>query len=439
MVFAEQNPGNTYYLEVTMFGAFAAATPTTSLTFRSDKVRALLVYLILHPAHVVSRVELVHLLYGDYSDPVGRKNLNLTLTRLRQSLAPVQAEMGMAFPLLEVERDQIRLNWQPAWHWADVLEFNALYTACGLHPHENLNYCAQCQLRLQRMVYLYAGDFMAGLQLADSPDFNEWRLWQQGSHLQQVMVALSALTEGALAAANYNHVQLYARRQIALVPWQERAHQQLMQALAAAGDHAAALIQFSTLKRILADRLQVEPSADTLAQMHLIQREAQAKASTPPLDIPSAQAVPPEAVRYVSTLLTDPINRLMTLVGPMNGSKELAQTVGRKLMGQFPQGVWYVGLADLPTTQPTVLAQAVAAAFQLTLPPDQDLVTSLCIYLRPRRLLLILDAFTPFIQPTAPEDGVTLVMDILQNAPQVTMLVVASRPLQLQQEIVYRL
>lgn len=106
MVFAEQNPGNTYYLEVTMFGAFAAATPTTSLTFRSDKVRALLVYLILHPAHVVSRVELVHLLYGDYSDPVGRKNLNLTLTRLRQSLAPVQAEMGMAFPLLEVERNR---------------------------------------------------------------------------------------------------------------------------------------------------------------------------------------------------------------------------------------------------------------------------------------------------------------------------------------------
>lgn len=96
----------------------------------------------------------------------------------------------------------------------------------------------------------------------------------------------------------------YARRQIALVPWQERAHQQLMQALAAAGDHAATLIQFSTLKRILADRLQVEPSADTLAQMHLIQREAQAKASTPPPDIPSAQAVPPEAVRYVSTLLT---------------------------------------------------------------------------------------------------------------------------------------
>lgn len=42
--------GNMYYLELMLFGSFAAASPPTPLAFRSDKVRALLAYLVLHPA-----------------------------------------------------------------------------------------------------------------------------------------------------------------------------------------------------------------------------------------------------------------------------------------------------------------------------------------------------------------------------------------------------
>lgn len=425
--------GNMYYLELMLFGSFAAASPPTPLAFRSDKVRALLAYLVLHPAHSASRTELLGLLYSDYPDQVGRKNLNLTLTRLRQSLAPVEARMGAEFSFLVAEREQVRLNWQPEWHWADVTEFDALQAACQFHPHQSLPHCGQCQPRLRRMVELYRGELLAGWQFADSPGFNEWCLWQQEIRFRQVVEALFALTEGALAAANYADAISLARQQINLIPWQERAYRQLIYALQATNQSAAAQAQFTRLKQTLAEKFQVEPGPETVALLKhgSAKTPAESSLSDPMLDAQS------QTVQALNRLLLDPVNRLITLLGPDGSAQaDMVQIVRQHLASHFPDGIWFVSLAECDPTQLETIVQAIAAAL-----PHSALSTqpSVLNYLRPRRLLLILDTFTPFIRPTAPADGVTLVMAILHDAPQVTMLVLASRPLQLQQEIVYRL
>ena len=435
---------NKYYLTVNLLGNVAAAALGTPLTFRSDKVRALLAYLIMHQGEPIARAELAFKLYSEYPDQVGRKNLSLTLTRLRQTLAPVQEIIGKT-PLLDSDREQVKLHWQPEHYWADVIEFAALQEACRFHPHESLIHCSQCYQRLKQMVSLHTGPFLADVQLKDSPDFNEWRLWHQEIYQQQLLELLYALTENALAAANYAEAITYARQQINLVPWQEQAHRQLIQAWMATDQPAAARSQFVALKKILAVKFQVAPGAETVALINSLNPK--------PIEVPAfpapATALSADdaaALEHLSRILLDPVNRLLTLLGSAeSGLTELAQRLGQRLEKQFPQGLVMVSLAQVDPTQPAALVQAIAAALPTqpsafspqpsTFSPQHSLLN----YLRPRRLLLVLDSFTPFIQPTAPEDGVTLVMDILQNAPQVTMLVVASRPLQLQQEIVYRL
>ncbi len=201
---------------------------------------------------------------------------------------------------------------------------------------------------------------------------------------------------------------------------------------------AAARSQFVALKKILAVKFQVAPGAETVALINSLNpKPIEVPAFPAPSNALSADDA--AALEYLSRILLDPVNRLLTLLGPAeSGLTELAQRLGQRLEKQFPQGLVMVSLAQVDPTQPAALVQAIAAALP-TQPSAFSPQPSLLNYLRPRRLLLVLDSFTPFIQPTAPEDGVTLVMDILQNAPQVTMLVVASRPLQLQQEIVYRL
>ena len=64
---------------------------------------------------------------------------------------------------------------------------------------------------------------------------------------------------------NYEQVQRYAERQLALEPWREEAHRQLMWALAMDGGRGAALAQYETCRRLLADELGVEPAEETVA------------------------------------------------------------------------------------------------------------------------------------------------------------------------------
>lgn len=63
----------------------------------------------------------------------------------------------------------------------------------------------------------------------------------------------------------YERAQRYARRQLALEPWREEAHRQLMRALALAGDRSAVLAHYKTCCRLLADELGVEPAPETTA------------------------------------------------------------------------------------------------------------------------------------------------------------------------------
>src|SRR5207248_548548 len=61
-------------------------------------------------------------------------------------------------------------------------------------------------------------------------------------------------------------------RHLALEPWWEAAHRQVMRLLAQRGQRAAALAQYQRCRQVLAEELQMEPDAETTALYAQIER-----------------------------------------------------------------------------------------------------------------------------------------------------------------------
>ncbi len=93
--------------------------------------------------------------------------------------------------------------------------------------------------------------------------FEEWVLLRREQHHRQALDTLHTLTTHYLEVGAYEQARYFAEKQLALEPWREEAHRQLMRTLALSGLRSAALAQYNTCRRILADELGIEPSAQT--------------------------------------------------------------------------------------------------------------------------------------------------------------------------------
>lgn len=158
-------------LHIQLFGAFQATVDGQPWDgFRSDKVRALLAYLVLEGATPRRRSQLMGLLWSSFKPTFARANLRMTLANLRQLLAP--------FDLLQTTRQTVHWytsapNWScDAWLLEQLLQDNQPTGA----------------ERWSALEGLYQGEFLPGLEEIDSLP---WQLWlqdkraQYASHIEQ--------------------------------------------------------------------------------------------------------------------------------------------------------------------------------------------------------------------------------------------------------------
>ncbi len=115
------------------------------------------------------------------------------------------------------------------------------------------------------MVALYRGQFMTGFYLDDCPEFETWLVREQEAWRQQVTGILDCLTVYHGLRRQYNEAQFYVKRWLELEAWQEEAHRYMMILLARMGKRGDALVQYETCRRVLAEELEVEPEAETIA------------------------------------------------------------------------------------------------------------------------------------------------------------------------------
>lgn len=227
--------------------------------FESNKVRALLAYLAIETERIHQRAQLATLLWPDHPDAMARSNLRHVLHQLRQTLAD-----DPATPLLLTTYQTVELN--PVFVLnTDVRHFTTLLATCARHSHSTLTDCPACMERYQQAARLYQGDFLAGLSFYGSEPFEEWAVIQRELLHQQALTVFFTLAAYHEAQGSYDQAQSCAQRQLALEPWREEAHRQLMRLLAYRGQRSAALAQYNQCRQLLADELGVEPSAETTA------------------------------------------------------------------------------------------------------------------------------------------------------------------------------
>lgn len=111
------------------------------------------------------------------------------------------------------------------------------------------------------------------------------------------------------------------------------------------------------------------------------------------LPIPMNSFIGREAeIRGVVGYLADKQTRLVTLTGPGGiGKTRLALQAATELLDAYPDGVWFIPLADL--VQPAHVITEIAAALTLPLEPSEDAIKQVVAYLSGKTLLLILDNF----------------------------------------------
>lgn len=123
---------------------------------------------------------------------------------------------------------------------------------------------------------------------------------------------------------------------------------------------------------------------------------------------------------------------LLTLTGPGGtGKTRLELQLAAEHLESFPDGVWLVELA--PVTEPLLVAQAVAAAVGLPLQGERPASEVLIDFLKPKRLLLLLDNCEHLIENCA-----ALASKLLRACPGLKILATSREPLGISGETVYR-
>ncbi|MBC8074696.1 MAG: SARP family transcriptional regulator, partial [Chloroflexales bacterium] len=221
-------------LSLSLLGPFQISAEGLAVSFPLATARALLAYLAIEADRAHSRELLAALLWPDQPQNAAYANLRQTLARARKALGP-HADIAA---LLTITPQT--LQWAGAGATVDTVRFERLLAECAAHPHPDLVGCAACAERLGQATELYRGELLHGLFLDKSQPFEEWLLVKREHTHRQAIEALHALTLHHEANAEYEQMRQCAARQLALEPWREEAHQQLMRALALSGERGAA-------------------------------------------------------------------------------------------------------------------------------------------------------------------------------------------------------
>ena len=253
-------------LTLTLLGGFAARHEGRPITgFRSQKARALLAYLVMEADRPRERATLAALFWPEMPDAPALRNLSQTLIWLRRAIGEGDP------PFLLLTRRQAQ------WNVAAAAEVDAPRFLALLERRTTPGAADLAALR--DAAALYAGEFMAGFSLSGCPAFDEWLLLQREHCRRLALDALFRLTDEALAAGDYPTAATLARRQLALDHWREETIRQLLHALAAAGNQAAALAEYDHARRLLAEELGVAPQPETVQLVEAIREGSRVQGS----------------------------------------------------------------------------------------------------------------------------------------------------------------
>ncbi|MBI4539589.1 MAG: hypothetical protein HY704_08805 [Gemmatimonadetes bacterium] len=261
-------------LRLQTFGTVALAgtdQPRARALVSQPKRLALLAYLAVGGA-VTRRDPLLAMFWPELDELRARRALRQTLFFLRRLLEP-DTIISMGHGGVAVASQRL---------WCDAVAFRA----------------ALAGSQADRALALYHGDFLAGLHLSGSLEFQRWVDDTRQSFCRDAVRAASLLVERAETAGDPQAARRYARRAVQLAPYDEAGWRRLIRLLDRDGDRAAAIVAHDELARRLSEDLELEPSPETRALIEEVRgRDA-------PLALPAsaAETSPQTGIRTLAVL-----------------------------------------------------------------------------------------------------------------------------------------
>jgi predicted ATPase len=409
-----------HHLEVFLLGNSTFKLDGQSVEeLTSRKATALFIYLLCNPDQTFSRDLLADLFYSQLPQERVRANLSVLLSRL-----------GPLSDYLHTTRQTVAFNPDHSY-WLDALTLeknlvSADPTAAGKALTSDI------ATQLEATLDLYQGDFLAGFYLANAQGFEEWAALER-ERLQRLTVkGLERLVNHCLATGQYQAGLKPVGRLLQLEPLHEPAHRHRMTMLARLGQRNEALAHYRACCHTLAEELGIEPSVETTALYQRIRETTGRPRHNLPAPLTSFLGREAELSR-VARRLHAPSCRLLTVIGSGGvGKTRLGLEVARRQLNSFWHGVWFVPLVAVDSADQLLLT--LAQVFNLTFPGSAEPKTQLLQYLQDREVLLLLDSFEYLLSSRNGTDGTELLVDILQTAPAVKMLVTSRERLNLHSE-----
>lgn len=243
---------------ISLLGSFQATLDGQPVTgFESAKVRALLAFLAAEAEHPHSREVLAEMFWPDHPSGAALADLRHALSNLRKAIDDASAQP----PFLLITQTTLQFN-RASDASVDLADFRALLS----NGESSTPDACRAALLLRR------GPFLADFGRTNSPQFEEWLvvMAEQVDYLSGL--AFAHLVRECVQAGDLAQAIVWTRQQLALQPWNEEAHQQLIWQLAINGQCAAALHHYAICRRVLAKELGVEPQPATQALVEYIRR-----------------------------------------------------------------------------------------------------------------------------------------------------------------------
>jgi DNA-binding SARP family transcriptional activator/predicted ATPase len=418
-------------IEVSLFGPPQIIRATKQIDIGHRKSTALLVYLIVtKQSH--SRDTLAELFWPN-------ANASAALGNLRRALYRINRVIGEN--VLAASRKTISIN-PDVDLWVDVDAFGRVIRQTEEQNERDV-------LLLEEAVAYYKGDFMAGFTLPDCPSFDEWQFFQTESLKRDYGSLLYRLASYYEENRQLEKAVRYQRKLLALDSLSEPANRNLMSLYARTDQSTAALRQYEELRRKLEKELKIEPEDETV-QLYEAIRARQITAASSESDrmsIDQPQFQPRNRLRVrsnifigrqqdlkqITALLGDSVDhRLITITGPGGiGKTRLAIEAAELLRSDFSDGVYFIKLGNL--SKPEQAFTAIAEHIGLLFYDSSNIKQQLYNFLSERNLLLVLDNFDQLVP------GAAWVTDLMEQAPNIKLLVTSCERLNLISEQVHPL
>jgi predicted ATPase/DNA-binding SARP family transcriptional activator len=407
-------------LDFAILGSFEVRADGRLLAISSRRQAALLAILLVHRNEVVSVEQLSEALWNGAAPRTARETLHVHVSQLRRALGPDAGTLQTRSPgyVLAVADEAV-----------DAARFvRSLERARSAMARQDARAASE---ELRRGLGLWRGLALDG--------FEEFPFAQaEIRRLEELRLnAVEDRIRAELALGHHTEVVGELEAHAAAHPLRERPRRQLMLALYRAGRQAEALDVYRDARATLVRELGIEPGRPLRALQEAILQQSPAldyRWPRPKLGATSAGGAPllgrDDDLRMVTAQLLDDSVRLMTLTGPGGvGKTRLAMELCAGSRSAFDESV-FVDLAAV--TDSDLVVPSIAKALAVDERAGRSPMQSIIDRAPKKRLLLVLDNFEQVVAAQS------LVRELLEGLPRLTVLVTSRRALGLPEEEVHQ-